>query len=230
MTTVHPEVLWAQRSSESDETKNIIYLTINLPDIQESSLKIRPPAHQNNLRGNIWKKTGHEKKYAFNLEFFSEIVPEKSSKKLSTRSLYLVLRKKENQAEYWPRLTKEKVKNAYIKTDFSKWVDEDEQDGQEAKDDADLEDAMGGMGGMPGMGGMGMPGMGGMGMPGMPGMGGMGMPGMGGMGGPGGMDFEKMMAEMGGAGGFGAGGSGGGDDDDSDDDGPPPLEDAEPAK
>ncbi|KAJ7275571.1 HSP20-like chaperone [Mycena haematopus] len=212
MSIVHPEVLWAQRSSESDETKNVLYLTINLPDIQEDGLKYTLEPTKITFEatsGN--EKTGHEKKYAFNLDFFSEIVPEKSSKKLSTRSLYLVLRKKEQKAEYWPRLTKEKVKNAYIKTDFSKWVDEDEQDGQEAKDDADLEDAMGGMGGMPGMGGLG------------------------GMGGPGGMDFEKMMAEMGGPGGFGAGGSGSGsggdgDDDDSDDDGPPPLEDAEPPK
>jgi hypothetical protein len=32
------------------------------------------------------------------------------------------------RAEYWPRLTKDKGKNARIKTDFSKWVDEDEQD------------------------------------------------------------------------------------------------------
>ncbi|KAJ7630458.1 HSP20-like chaperone [Roridomyces roridus] len=226
----HPEVLWAQRSSESDKTKNVVYLTINLPDIQESNLEYNLTSTGISFKaksGNA--KTGSEKDYAFDLEFFADVIPEKSSKKLSTRSLYLVLRKKENKDEYWPRLTKEKVKNAYIKTDFSKWVDEDEQD-PDAKDDEDL-DAMGGMGGMPGMG---MPGMGMPGMPGMGGMGGMGgMPGLGGMGGmggmPGGMDFEKMMAEMGGAGGFGGAG-GAGDDDDDDDDGPPPLEDASPAK
>jgi hypothetical protein len=84
-------------------------------------------------------------------------------------------------------LTKEKIRNAFIKTDFSKWVDEDEQDGAAAEPDTgddDMMSAMGGMGGMPGMGGMG----------GMPGMGGMGgMPGMGGMGGmPGGMDLEAV--------------------------------------
>ncbi|KAJ7139557.1 HSP20-like chaperone [Mycena epipterygia] len=233
MTILHPEVLWAQRSSESDETKNIVYLTVNLPDIQESTLEYTLDATKISFKaksGNA--STGSEKSYAFDLDFFSEIIPEKSSKKLTTRSLYLVLRKKEQQAEFWPRLTKEKVKNAYIKTDFSKWVDEDEQEGPEAKDDEDLEGAMGG-GMPPGMGGMG-------GMP--PGMGGMGMPGLGGMGGggPGGMDFAKMMAEMGGGmgggmeglmGGMGAGGAmDGGDDDDSDDDGPPPLEDAEPSK
>ncbi len=92
------------------------------------------------------------------------------------------MRKKELKEEYWPRLTKEKVRNAFLKTDFSKWVDEDEQEGVEVE----TED-MDPMGGMDAMGGGGMPGMGGMGgMP--PGMGGMG--GMGGM--PPGMDFEKV--------------------------------------
>ncbi|KAF9478724.1 HSP20-like chaperone [Pholiota conissans] len=217
----HPEVLWAQRSSESEEEKNILYITVNLPDIQESSLEYNLTPTSISFKA---KASPQEKEYAFALDFFSEVVPEKSSKKLNSRSFNLVLRKKDKQSEYWPRLTKEKVKNAFLKTDFSKWVDEDEQ--ADAPEDAPEDmDPMGGMGGMPGMGGMG----------GMPGMGGMGgMPGMGGM------DIEKMMAQMGGMGGAGgmpdfggAGPSGAGDDhddDDSDDDGPPPLEDAEPAK
>ncbi len=135
-----------------------------------------------------------EKDYEFSIDLYGEVDPEvcgvlftlcvtarscygnaqASSKSLTSRSLSLLLRKKEKQAEYWPRLTKEKVRNAFIKTDFSKWVDEDEQDGDNAvvEDDFDM-GGMGGMGGMPGMGGMGgMPGMGGMG--GMPGLGGMG--------------------------------------------------------
>lgn len=56
--TQHPEVLWAQRSSETNEEKvstpktsrsdvtyaiipkkkNVLYVTVNLPDIQESTL------------------------------------------------------------------------------------------------------------------------------------------------------------------------------------------------
>ena len=82
----------------------------------------------------------------------------------------LIIRKKEKKAEYWTRLTKEKVKSSFIKTDFSKWVDEDEQDGEAAKDD-DFD--MGGMPGMPGMNPMG-------GMPGNMGNMNMGMGGMGG--------------------------------------------------
>lgn len=41
----------------------------------------------------------------------------------------LILQKKEPREEYWPRLTKESKKFHCIKTDFSKWVDEDEQEG-----------------------------------------------------------------------------------------------------
>lgn len=86
----------------------------------------------------------------------------------------MTLVKADLNTEYWPRLSKDK-KVSFIKTDFSKWVDEDEQDGEVLeKEDDDM--GMGGMPGMPGMGGMG-------GMPGMEGLGGMGggMPGMGGM-------------------------------------------------
>ncbi|KAJ7071368.1 HSP20-like chaperone [Mycena amicta] len=218
MAVLHPEVLWAQRSSESDDSKarllnflirrsdgkrvlqNIVYLTVNLPDINEASLQYTLEPTKVSFKatsGN--EKTGATKEYAFDLDLFAEVVPEKSTKRITTRSFAIVLRKAEQKSEYWPRLTKEKVKNAYLKTDFSKWVDEDEQDGEVVKAASDGS----GIGGPPGMG--------------------MGMPGMG-MGGMGGMDFEKMMAEMGQS---GAGPSGAGeDDDDSDDDGPPPLEEA----
>ena len=37
------------------------------------------------------------------------------------------LRKKELKEEYWPRLLKEPKKVQFLKTDFDKWVDEDEQ-------------------------------------------------------------------------------------------------------
>ncbi|KAK0245684.1 HSP20-like chaperone [Armillaria nabsnona] len=219
--TTHPEVLWAQRSSTIDDEKNIIYLTVNVPDIQSSTLEcnLTPTSLSFKTKAGNPEKGIPEKSYVFDLHFFEEIDPEKSLRRLNTRSLFLTLRKKEKKEEFWPRLTKEKVRNAFLKTDFSKWVDEDEQDGAAVEAEDDME-AMGGMGGMGG----GMPGMGG-----LPGMG--GMPGLGGMGGMGDMDLEKLMAQMGG--GAGAGPSGAADDgsdDGSDDDGPPPLEDAEMAK
>ncbi|KAG6918671.1 hypothetical protein DXG01_012488 [Tephrocybe rancida] len=209
----HPEVLWAQRSSLTVEEKNVLYLTVNLPDIQEQTLsyELTPTSISFQAKSGNAARGLAEKDFSFKLEFYADVVPDLSTKKLSSRSFYIVIRKKDQKEEYWPRLTKEKVKNAFLKTDFSKWVDEDEQDGEVVVPEEGPDDMM--PGGMSGMGGM------------SPGA-------MGGMGGMGGMDFEKMMAQMGGGAGapdFG-GPPEGADDDDSDDDGPPPLEEAESTK
>jgi len=163
---VIPEVLWAQRSSADDLTKNVIYLTINAFDCVQDSIKI-------DLQPTGLTFDGVSKAYTFHLgvEFYAEIDVAESTCHKSTRGVEFVLRKKEAKAEFWPRLLKDSKKQHFLKTDFDKWVDEDEQ--EEA-----AEDPMAGMGG--GMGGMG----------GMEGMGGMG--GMEGMGGFGGIDFSKL--------------------------------------
>ena len=79
------------------------------------------------------------------------------------RSVVISLKKK--TAEWWDGLSKDKGFKRFIKTDFSKWCEEEDKeytgdmapiDGMEGMD-------FGGMGGMPGMGGMGMGGMGDMG-------------------------------------------------------------------
>lgn len=85
----------------------------------------------------------------------------------------MVLRKKQLKEEYWPRLLKDNKKLHFLKTDFDKWVDEDEQDAMPEDD----------LGGMPGMGGMG----------GMPGMGDMSS-----MLGGSGLDFSNLGGDMGG--------------------------------
>ena len=85
----------------------------------------------------------------------------------------LVLKKKE--AGSWPSLGNKKLN--FVKIDWNKWVDSDDE-GEDF--DTDGMQGMGGKGGMGGMGGMGMGGKGGMG----------GMEGMGGMPGMGGMDFS----------------------------------------
>ncbi|KAG8220170.1 HSP20-like chaperone [Butyriboletus roseoflavus] len=190
----HPEVLWAQRSSASMPEKNVIFLTINLPDITESTLKYTLTSTSLSFKANAG--SGEHADYAFELDFFAEVDPEISSNRLTSRSFAAVIRKKETQSEFWPRLTKEKLKTPFIKTDFSKWVDEDEQDGNPNMD----EDF--GVGGIPGMD-----------------------DGMRGMGGMGGMDFSKMM-QQGSDFGLGAAAQAANEvaESDSDDDGPPPLE------
>jgi len=186
-----PEVLWAQRSNKTEAAKNFIYLTITVPDVQPSNLKL-------DLKDQSLSFDGHsdslKRSYHVALEFYAEIDPKESKINHTAKNIELVLRKKELKEEFWPRLLKDAKKVHFLKTDFDKWVDEDEQD--EAPED-DL-GSMGGMGGMPGMGDM-----------------------MGGAGGDfGGIDFSK----LGGAGLGGEEEGEGDDDDDDDDDEMPALE------
>jgi len=182
-----PEVLWAQRSSKTDAAKNFIYLTLSVPDIQPGNLKL-------DLKPQSLTFTGHsdslKRDYHVELEFYDEIDAKESKVSHTAKNVEIVLRKKELREEFWPRLLKDSKKVHFLKTDFDKWVDEDEQD--EAPDD-ELGN-MGGMGGMPGMGDMSSM--------------------MGGAGGDfGGIDFSKL-------GGAGMGDEPAGEDDDEDDEMP----------
>ncbi|KAK7739106.1 p23 chaperone protein wos2 [Diatrype stigma] len=141
-----PEVLWAQRSSSSDPEKNFIYLTITVPDVPEKSFKLdlKPTSLTFDGHSDTLKRTYH-----LELDFWAEIDAENSKIHHTSRNVELKLRKKELKEEYWPRLLKEAKKVQFLKTDFDKWVDEDEQNEVPEDDMSNL----GGMGGMPGMGG-----------------------------------------------------------------------------
>ena len=147
------------------------------------------------------------------MEFFEAIDNAASKFNSKGRNPVITIAKEDTGLEYWPRITREKIKNSRITIDWNKWVDEDEEDAApEMGGDMDPSamSQFGGAGGMPGMGGMG-------GMEGMMG----GMPGMGGAGGMGGMDMEALMKQMGGMGGMGGmpgmGGPGGMPDSDDED-------------
>ncbi|KAK4543597.1 hypothetical protein LTR36_005492 [Oleoguttula mirabilis] len=220
--TITPEVTWAQRSSKTDAEKNHIFLTISVPDVEPKKLQLDiQPDHVNFSGYSETKKAT----YAVKLALYGEIDPSATKVHHTGRDVEMVLQKKDLAEEYWPRLLKDKAKVHFLKTDFDKWVDEDEQDA--IPDDDDYMSRMGGAGGAGGPGGAG--GMGGMGggdggfggidfskLGGAGGMGGMeGM--MGGMGGMEGM--QNMMSGMGGMGGMGGGAGGMGDDDDDDEEG-----------
>ena len=111
----HPEVLWAQRSSASDAAKvcsnrdhhlshldrrvvflqNVIYLTVNQPDIQPSTLEYKLTPTSINFKATSGEyvfllstqrylsdeshspaRNIPEKEYAFDLELFAEVDPE----------------------------------------------------------------------------------------------------------------------------------------------------------
>lgn len=115
LTCVGYAVLWAQRSSASDESKNVIYLTITAPDVPKESLKYDLTSTKLTFSG-----TNKARTYAVELEFFDEILPEESKVHHSGRGVEATLRKKEAKEEYWPRLLKEKRKLQFLKTDFDK--------------------------------------------------------------------------------------------------------------
>ncbi|PGH16483.1 hypothetical protein AJ80_05168 [Polytolypa hystricis UAMH7299] len=161
-----PEVLWAQRSHKTDPAKNFLHVSISVADVKPESAKL-------NLTPTSVSFSGHSdtKKvdYAVELQLWGEIDVDNSKSHHSPRGIELQLRKKELTEEYWPRLLKDSRKVHFLKTDFDKWVDEDEQDEAE-------EDLAGGFpaGGDNGLGGIDFSKLGAGGMPGMPGMGDMG--------------------------------------------------------
>ena len=92
--------------------------------------------------------TGHsdtlKRTYHLELEFYAEIDVDDSKVNHTAKNLELKLRKKELSEEYWPRLLKDSKKVHFLKTDFDKWVDEDEQN--EAPEDDFSQFGGGGMG------------------------------------------------------------------------------------
>ncbi|PNY24149.1 Protein wos2 [Tolypocladium capitatum] len=147
--TATPEVLWAQRSSVSDAAKNFVYLTISVPDVPKEGLEL-------DLKPTGLTFTGTsgtlKRKYHVELEFYAEIDPEESKINHTAKNVEMKLQKKELKEEYWPRLLKDAKKLHFLKTDFDKWVDEDEQN-EAAEEDFSQFGGMGKSSGMPGMGG-----------------------------------------------------------------------------
>lgn len=125
LTRSPPTVLWAQRSSSSDASKNFVYLTITVPDVPKSSLKVdlKPTGLSFSGTSDSLKRS-----YAVDLELYAEIDPAESKVNHTGKNVEFKLQKKELKEEYWPRLLKEAKKVHFLKTDFDKWVDEDEQD------------------------------------------------------------------------------------------------------
>ncbi|RMZ77400.1 hypothetical protein DV738_g4427, partial [Chaetothyriales sp. CBS 135597] len=148
-TQATPEVLWAQRSSDSDAEKNYVYLTISVPDVPPKSLQLKLSP-----TGLLFTGTSETKKttYHLELEFYAEIDPENSKTHHTAANIQLILRKKELTQEYWPRLLKSPKKVHFLRTDFDKWVDEDEQN--EAPEEDYLNQFGGGLGDDGGFGGI----------------------------------------------------------------------------
>ncbi|XP_019458915.1 PREDICTED: uncharacterized protein At3g03773 isoform X1 [Lupinus angustifolius] len=111
----HPEVLWAQRSDK-------VYLTIALPDAKDVSIKCEP-------HGLFTFSASHVQgdSYSFTLELYGPISPEGCKNKTGLRNILCSVQKA--QKGWWKRLLKSEEKPApYLKVDWHRWCDEDDEE------------------------------------------------------------------------------------------------------
>lgn len=123
--TTPAAVLWAQRSSDSDPEKNYVYLTIVVPDVPKDSMKLDVKDQSLSFSG---RSDTLKRNYHLDLELYAPIDKDKTKILHTGMKIEAKLQKKELAEEFWPRLTKDKAKVHYLKTDFDRWVDEDEQE------------------------------------------------------------------------------------------------------
>jgi len=137
--TLTPPVLWAQRNDR-------LLLTIDLPDIKDPNITVTATALS-------FEGSSHGKLYKLNLEFLHEIKSEESKWGVLPRNAQFNLIKKEPGS--WERLLQQAGKYWFLKADWNRWIDEDDEDegGAAASKDFDMSELN--MGGDMGMGGMG---------------------------------------------------------------------------
>lgn len=105
--------------SEHEPEKNIVFLTISVPELDPSYTLTLTPGHITFSGHTTLPPTTataskvEPKTYEFDLDLFAEV--EEVKRTLTGKNLSLVLRKQEAGEDYWPRLTKEKVKLNFVK-------------------------------------------------------------------------------------------------------------------
>ncbi|CAO2839726.1 unnamed protein product [Amaranthus hypochondriacus] len=113
----HPEVKWAERLDK-------VYLTVMLPDAKNPKVNLEP-------EGTFtFTATGGagDSAYELKLDLFDKVNVEESKINYGVRSITCILEKAEKK--WWNRLLRGDVKPPhYVKVDWDKWVDEDEDDG-----------------------------------------------------------------------------------------------------
>ncbi|KAL3693390.1 hypothetical protein R1sor_007041 [Riccia sorocarpa] len=110
----HPEVVWAQRSDK-------VFLTVELPDALNPNVKLQP---EGKFTFSSMAPCGN--RHELDLELFGRVNVGASKINVGLRHIFVVLQKEDNK--WWNRLLKPDRKTPpYIKVDWNKWVDEDEE-------------------------------------------------------------------------------------------------------
>ncbi|KAI3926901.1 hypothetical protein MKX01_032816, partial [Papaver californicum] len=119
----HPTIKWAQRSEK-------IFLTVDLPDANDVKLKLEPQGRF------VFSATKDGIPYEVDIELYDKINVEESKFNNGVRNIVYVIKKAESKR--WSRLLKQEGKPpVFLKVDWDKWVDEDDE---KEKTDMDFND------------------------------------------------------------------------------------------
>lgn len=112
----HPTLKWAQRA-------DLLFITIDLPDAKNVKLKLEP-------EGKFYfsATAGSENlPYEIDINLHDKVNVNESKASVGPRTIVYLIKKEESK--WWNRLLKEEGKTpSFVKCDWDKWVDEDEQD------------------------------------------------------------------------------------------------------
>ncbi|GMY29538.1 co-chaperone protein p23-1-like isoform X2 [Fagus crenata] len=124
----HPTVKWAQRP-------DTLFITIDLPDAQDVKLKLEP-------EGKFFfsATSGAEKiPYEVDIDLYDKVDVNESKASIGLRNICYLVKKAENR--WWRRLLKQEGKPpVFLKVDWDKWVDEDEEPENKPGSDMDFGD------------------------------------------------------------------------------------------
>jgi len=134
---LHPTVLWAQ-------TKDAVFLTVDLQDVTDLKVDLTEDTLSYDAKA-------HDQQYHFDLTFPEQIKKDASKYNTQRNVQFKLVKEKSGR---WKDLAKS-GKAHWIKVDWAKWVDTDDEETASANFGGDFD--MGGMnfGDMGGMGGMG---------------------------------------------------------------------------
>ncbi|KAG8097341.1 hypothetical protein GUJ93_ZPchr0013g37834 [Zizania palustris] len=112
----HPSTKWAQRSDK-------VFLTIELPDARDVKLNLKPEG-QFTFTAN---GPADDTPYELDLELFDAVNVEESKAAVAPRTICYLIKKAEKK--WWSRLLKKEGKSpVFLKVDWDKWQDEDDED------------------------------------------------------------------------------------------------------
>ena len=103
-------------------------MTVDVPD--QEAVEVDVDEEKQMLKFSC---TANGQKFAFDMEVYEPIVKEESAWNTKGRNVIINIAKKDKSQteEWWPRLTKDKVKNQLITIDWSRWKDPDDADEDE---------------------------------------------------------------------------------------------------